>query len=287
MKLEKIKEKVMQILFLLCACVSILAVIMICRFIFVNGIPAMAEIGFKNFIFGTSWKPKQDIYGIFPMIVASIYVTAGAIIVGVPIGILTAVFMACYCPKGLYRFIKPMVNLLASVPSVIYGFFFLVFVVPIVQKITDTSGKGILTASILLGVMILPTIINTSEASIRAVPNSYFEGALALGTTKEIGIFKTVIPAAKSGILSGIILGIGRAVGETMAVVMVAGNQAVLPKSITSGVRTLTGNIVIEMAYASGLHRKALIATAVVLFVFILIINLCFSAITRKREGDN
>lgn len=286
MKSAKFKEKAMQVLFLLCACVSILAVIMICRFIFLNGIPAMAEIGFKDFIFGSTWKPKQNIYGIFPMIVASIYVTAGAIIVGVPIGILTAVFMACYCPKGIYRFIKPMVNLLASVPSVIYGFFFLVFVVPIVQKITDTSGKGILTASILLGVMILPTIINTSESSIRAVPNSYFEGALALGTTKEISIFKTVIPAAKSGILSGIILGIGRAVGETMAVVMVAGNQAVLPKSITSGVRTLTGNIVIEMAYASGLHRKALIATAVVLFVFILIINLCFSIITRKREGE-
>lgn len=284
---EKFKEKAMQVLFLLCACVSILAVIMICRFIFLNGIPAMAEIGFKDFIFGSTWKPKQNIYGIFPMIVASIYVTAGAIIVGVPIGILTAVFMACYCPKGIYRFIKPMVNLLASVPSVIYGFFFLVFVVPIVQKITDTSGKGILTASILLGVMILPTIINTSEASIRAVPDSYFEGALALGTTKEISIFKTVIPAAKSGILSGIILGIGRAVGETMAVVMVAGNQAALPKSITSGVRTLTGNIVIEMAYASGLHRKALIATAVVLFVFILIINLCFSAVTRKREGES
>ena len=287
MKSEKFKEKAMQVLFLLCACVSILAVIMICRFIFLNGIPAMAEIGFKDFIFGSTWKPKQNIYGIFPMIVASIYVTAGAIIVGVPIGVLTAVFMACYCPKGIYRFIKPMVNLLASVPSVIYGFFFLVFVVPIVQKITATSGKGILTASILLGVMILPTIINTSEASIRAVPDSYFEGALALGTTKEISIFKTVIPAAKSGILSGIILGIGRAVGETMAVVMVAGNQAALPKSITSGVRTLTGNIVIEMAYASGLHRKALIATAVVLFVFILIINLCFSAVTRKREGES
>lgn len=287
MKSEKFKEKAMQVLFLLCACVSILAVIMICRFIFLNGIPAMAEIGFKDFIFGSTWKPKQNIYGIFPMIVASIYVTAGAIIVGVPIGVLTAVFMACYCPKGIYRFIKPMVNLLASVPSVIYGFFFLVFVVPIVQRITNTSGKGILTASILLGVMILPTIINTSESSIRAVPNSYFEGALALGTTKEISIFKTVIPAAKSGILSGIILGIGRAVGETMAVVMVAGNQAVLPKSITSGVRTLTGNIVIEMAYASGLHRKALIATAVVLFVFILIINLCFSAVTRKREVES
>lgn len=275
----------MQLLFLICACISILAVIMICRFIFVNGIPAIAEIGFKNFIFGTSWKPRQELYGIFPMIVASIYVTAGAIIVGVPIGMMTAVFMAYYCPKSIYRFVKPLINLLASVPSIIYGFFFLVVVVPVMQRLTDTSGKGILTASVLLGVMILPTIINTSEASIRAVPSYYFDGALALGATKERGIFKTVIPAARSGILSGVILGIGRAIGETMAVVMIAGNQAVFPKSITSGVRTLTGNIVIEMAYASGLHRDALIATAAVLFVFILIINLCFSVLTRKKEG--
>lgn len=275
----------MQLLFLICACISILAVIMICRFIFVNGIPAIAELGFKNFIFGTSWKPRQELYGIFPMIVASIYVTAGAIIVGVPIGMMTAVFMAYYCPKSIYRFVKPLINLLASVPSIIYGFFFLVVVVPVMQRLTDTSGKGILTASVLLGVMILPTIINTSEASIRAVPSYYFDGALALGATKERGIFKTVIPAARSGILSGVILGIGRAIGETMAVVMIAGNQAVFPKSITSGVRTLTGNIVIEMAYASGLHRDALIATAAVLFVFILIINLCFSVLTRKKEG--
>ncbi len=275
----------MRIVFLLCACASVIAVLMICRFIFVNGIPAISEIGFENFIFGRVWKPKQEMFGIFPMIVASIYVTAGAIIVGVPIGIFTAVFMAYYCPKPLYKIVEPMVNLLASVPSIVYGFFCLVVIVPVIQKLTDTSGKGILTASILLGIMILPTIVNTAEASLRAVPNQYFDGALALGATKERCIFRVVIPAARSGILSGVILGIGRAIGETMAVVMIAGNQAILPESITSGVRTLTSNIVLEMGYASGLHRGALIGTAVVLFVFILIINLCFSIVTRKKEG--
>lgn len=271
---------------MMCACISIAAVISICVFIFKNGIPAINEIGFKNFIFGTSWKPKQNLYGIFPMIVSSVYVTAGAIIIGAPIGILTAVFLSCYCPKGVYKIVKPLINLLASVPSIIYGFFFLVAIVPIMQKLTGTSGKGMLTASILLGVMILPTIINTSEASINAVPKQYYEGALALGATKERSIFKTVLPAASSGVLSGVILGIGRAIGETMAVIMIIGNQPIMPKSIVSGVRTLTGNIVIEMAYASGLHRGALIGTAVVLFVFILITNLCFSAITRKKIAN-
>ncbi len=274
----------MQILFFVCACVSIFAVIMICKFIFANGIPAISKIGAENFIFGKVWKPKQELFGIFPMIVASIYVTAGAVVVGVPIGVLTAVFMASYCPKPLYKMIKPLINLLASVPSVIFGFFCLVVIVPLIQRLTDTSGKGILTASILLGIMILPTVVNTSEASIKAVPRQYYEGALALGATKERSIFKTVLPAAASGIVSGIILATGRAIGETMAVVMVAGNQPILPDSITSGVRTLTSNIVLEMGYASGLHRYALIATAVVLFVFILIINLCFSLVTRKGK---
>ncbi len=274
----------MKILFLLCACISILAVAVICIFIFANGVPTIGKIGFTDFIFGTHWRPNSGEFGIFPMIVASIYVTAGAIVIGVPIGILTAVFLACYCPKKIYKVIKPLINLLASIPSVVYGFFCLVVVVPIIQELTHTSGKGILTASILLGIMILPTIINTTESSIRAVPNMYFEGSLALGATKERSIFKTVIPAAKSGIMSGIILSIGRAIGETMAVVMVAGNQAIMPKSITSGVRTLTSNIVMEMAYAEGLHREALIATAVVLFVFILIINICFSIVIRKKD---
>lgn len=282
--MSNVKEVLMKILFLLCACISILAVAVICIFIFANGVPAIGKIGFTDFIFGTHWRPNSGEFGIFPMIVASIYVTAGAIVIGVPIGILTAVFLACYCPKKIYKVIKPLINLLASIPSVVYGFFCLVVVVPIIQELTHTSGKVILTASILLGIMILPTIINTTESSIRAVPNMYFEGSLALGATKERSIFKTVIPAAKSGIMSGIILSIGRAIGETMAVVMVAGNQAIMPKSITSGVRTLTSNIVMEMAYAEGLHREALIATAVVLFVFILIINICFSIVIRKKD---
>lgn len=274
----------MKTVFLLCACISIFAVVVICLFIFANGVPAVGEIGFFDFIFGTHWKPSSGEFGIFPMIVASVYVTGGAIIIGVPIGLLTAVFLAKYCPKKLYKVIKPLINLLASIPSIVYGFFCLVVVVPIIQELTNTSGKGILTASILLGIMILPTIINTSESSIRAVPDMYYEGALALGATKERSIFKTVIPAAKSGIMSGIILGIGRAIGETMAVVMIAGNTPIMPKGITSSVRTLTSNIVMEMAYSSGLHQKALIATAMVLFVFILIINICFSIIVRKKE---
>ena len=280
----KAKEIIMKIVFLLCACISIIAVIAICLFIFLNGVPAIGEIGIVKFIFGTHWKPASNEFGIFPMIVGSIYVTAGAIAIGVPIGLLTAVFLAKYCPQRIYKVIKPLINLLASVPSIIYGFFCLVVIVPVIQSITHTSGKGILTTSILLGVMILPTIINTAESSIRAVPDMYYEGALALGATKERSIFRTVIPAAKSGIMSGIILAVGRAIGETMAVVMVAGNQAVIPNSITSGVRTLTSNIVMAMGYAAGLHRGALIGTAVVLFVFILIINVCFSLVVRKKD---
>ena len=197
--MKKFFEIFMRILFLLCACLSVFAIIMICRFIFANAFPAIKEIGLLSFIFGNEWKPKQELSGIFPMIVGSIYVTVGAIVIGVPLGVFTAVFLTDYCPSGLYRAVKPMINLLASVPSIIYGFFFLVVVIPIMQKITNTSGKGVLTASILLGIMILPTIINTSEAAIKAVPKQYAEGALALGATKERSIFKTVLPAAKSG----------------------------------------------------------------------------------------
>ena len=274
----------MKIVFLICACISIAAVIMICVFMFANGVPAIKEIGFVKFLFGTEWRPGQGLYGIGPMIVGSIYVTAGAMVVGVPIGLLTAVFLAKYSSKKIYKIVKPMVNLMAGIPSIIFGFFGLVVIIPAIQSMFDTSGKGILAASLLLGTMILPTVINTSEAAIRAVPESYYEGALALGATKERSIFKTVIPAAKSGVMSGIILGMGRAIGETMAVVMVAGNQAILPDSILSGTRTLTSNIVLEMAYATGLQRRALIGTAVVLFVFILIINVCFSTLNRKKE---
>ena len=283
--MNKALEVLMKIVFLVCACISIAAVAMICIFIFASGVPAIQEIGPIKFLFGTSWKPGQELFGIGPMIIGSIYVTAGAMAIGVPIGILTAVFLARYCPKGLYKIIKPMVNLMAGIPSIIYGFFGMVVIIPIIQNMFGTFGKGILTASILLGMMILPTIINTAEAAIVAVPEIYYEGALALGATKERSIFKTVIPAAKSGVMSGVILGMGRAIGETMAVVMVCGNQAIIPDSILSGARTLTSNIVLEMAYASGLHRDALIGTAVVLFVFILIINLCFSALNRRSKA--
>lgn len=277
------REVIMKIVFLLCACVSIVAVIAICVFMFANGFPAIAEIGPANFLLGTEWRPGQNLFGIFPMIIGSIYVTAGAIIVGVPIGILCAVFLAFYCPKKLYSLLKPAVDLLAGIPSIVYGFFGLVVIVPVIQQVFSTGGKGILTASILLGIMILPTIIGVTESSLRAVPESYYEGSLALGATKERTIFRSVMVAAKSGVMSGVILGIGRAIGETMAVIMVAGNQAAIPDSILKGVRTLTANIVLEMAYAADLHRDALIATAVVLFVFILIINICFSLVKRRN----
>lgn len=282
--MKKFSEVSMKALFLICASVSIIATALICIFLFANGIPAIGEIGVFDFLLGMKWKPSSDIYGIFPMIIGSIYVTAGAIIVGVPIGILCAVYMARFCPKKLYSVLKPAIDLMAGIPSIIYGFFGLVVIVPIVQKIADTGGKGVFTASILLGIMILPTIINVSEASIRAVPQSYYEGALALGGTHEQSVFFAVLPGASSGIFSSIILGVGRAIGETMAVVMVAGNQPVIPSGIFAGVRTMTANIVIEMGYAADLHLDALIATGVVLFVFILIINICFSLFKRSSN---
>ncbi len=278
------KENVMKWVFLLAATLSILAVALICVFLFANGVPAIGEIGAFDFLLGQKWKPGNNIFGIFPMIVGSVYVTAGAIIVGVPLGILCAVFLAWFCPKKLYKVIKPAVELLAGIPSIVYGFFGLVVLVPIMQNLFGGSGKGVLTASILLGIMILPTIIGVSESSLRAVPKSYYEGSLGLGATHERSIFFAVLPAAKQGILAGVILGVGRAIGETMAVVMVAGNQPVVPGSIFSGVRTMTANIVMEMGYAADLHREALLATAVVLFVFILIINLSFSMLKRRAD---
>ena len=282
--MQKAKEHIMHALFLICACVSILAVVLICVYLFATGVPAMSEIGFTDFLFGQKWKPSSGYYGIFPMIIGSILVTGIAVIIGVPIGILCAVFMSHYCPAVLYRFVKPAVNLLAGIPSIVYGFFGLMVIVPIMKSIFGGSGKSLLTAGILLGIMILPTVIKTTEASLNAVPKSYYEGALALGATHERSVFFASLPAAKSGILAAIILGVGRAIGETMAVILVAGNQTILPESITSGVRTMTSNIVIEMGYATGLHRDALIATAVVLFVFILIINLCFSVLKRRKD---
>ena len=291
------KETVMQWVFTVCACVSILAVALICVFLFANGIPTIAEIGPLQFLLGTNWKPGNDLYGILPMILGSIYVTAGAIIVGVPVGLLTAVYMSRFASNKVNKVLLPAVQLLAGIPSVVYGFFGMVVLVPAIQAVLKTdfvrkviginNGKGmsLFTASLLLGIMILPTIITVSKTSLDAVPESYYEGSLALGATHERSVFFTVLPAAKSGVMSAVILGIGRAIGETMAVVMVAGNQTWMPQGLFQGLRTMTSNIVIEMGYAAGLHREALIATGVVLFVFILIINLCFSLVKGAEKN--
>ncbi|MFQ7241724.1 phosphate ABC transporter permease subunit PstC [Agathobaculum sp.] len=288
---KNLRENIMHGVFLVCALASILAVALICVFLFANGLPAMREIGFLNFLTGTSWRPGNDIYGILPMIVGSIYITAGAIVIGVPIGLLTAIFMAFYCPKRIYGILKPCTELLAGIPSIVYGFFGMVVIAPTVLDIAKffgadiSSGATILSAAILLGIMILPTIIGVSEAALRAVPNAYYEGAVAMGATHERAVFSVMLPAAKSGVLAGIVLGIGRAIGETMAVIMVAGNQPRLTANLLEGIRTMTANIVIEMGYATGLHREALIATGVVLFVFILLINLCFSVLKRRKDA--
>lgn len=285
MAVKKYNEQVMKFIFALSATVSVAAVIIICAFLLYKGVPAIHEIGVINFFAGKVWKPTEGEFGIFPMIVGSIYVTAGAVILGVPVSLLCAVFMAKFCSDKLYKIFKPAIELLAGIPSIVYGFFGLMVIVPVMQRITGGSGKGIITASVLLAIMILPTVINVAEASLRAVPDSYYEGSLALGATHEKSVFFTVVPAAKSGIMAGVILGIGRAIGETMAVVMVAGNQAAVPQSLMSGVRTMTANIVLEMGYAGeGLHRNALIATAIVLFVFILIINLSFSFLSGRDK---
>ncbi len=282
---QKLSERVMRIIFLIAACFSILAVALICVFLFANGIPTMLKIGLPDFLFGTTWKPSNNIYGILPFILGSIFVTAGSILIGVPIAMLTAIFLAFYCPKRIYSPLKSMINLLAGIPSVVYGFFGMVWIVPTMKALTGKSGSTMLTACILLGIMILPTVIGVMEPAILAVPDAYYEGSLALGATHERSVFCVVIPAAKSGVIAGIVLGIGRSIGETMAVIMVAGNQTWMPQGLLKGVRTMTANIVIEMGYASGLHRQALIATGVVLFIFILIINLSVSLLRRRAAS--
>lgn len=280
-------EGFMKGIFILSALMSIVSIILICIFIFAGGVPFIAEYGVKEFLLGTQWKPsnKPASYGILPMILGSVYVTMGAMVLGVPIGILTATYLAKFCNTKLYKILKPCVNLMSGIPSIVYGFFALTLIVPIMKGIFGGNGMSIATASVLLGIMILPTIIGMSEASVRAVPQSYYEGSVALGATHERTIMSVILPAARSGILSSVILGVGRAIGETMAVILVAGNQPRMPKGIFKGARTLTTNIVMEMAYAADAHREALIATAVVLFIFILIINGLFLIV--KRRGAN
>lgn len=282
--LKCFRESLAAGLFAAAACICVLAVVLICAFLLANGIPGMVRIGVFDFLTGTRWKPGNNLYGIMPMILGSLYVTAGALLVGVPAGILTALFMSRFASRRMLKFMKPAVSLLAGIPSVVFGFFGLVVIVPLIRELFGGSGSSLLAACVLLGMMILPTIITVSESALNAVPQSYYEGALALGATHERAVFRVVLPAAKSGVAASVILGIGRAIGEAMAVMMVAGNWPVIPDSLLKGVRTLTSNIVMEMGYAADLHREALIATAVVLFVFILSINLLLS-ILKRRAG--
>ena len=283
-----IKEGIAKALFVAAAGISVLAVALICVFLFANGVPALAQIGLPEFLFGTTWRPANDIYGIFPMIVGSIYVTAGAMVVGVPTGLLCAIFLSRFASGKIAAVLTPGVELLAGIPSVVYGFFGLVILVPFVRANTpdNVTGNGLslLAASVLLGIMILPTIITVAQSALDAVPKKYYEGSLALGADHERSVFRVIVPAATSGIMASIVLGVGRAIGETMAVIMVAGNQALIPESIFSGVRTMTANIVLEMGYAADLHRGALVATGVVLFVFILLITMLFNVIKKRGE---
>lgn len=283
---RRFREQAARAGFLLCACAAIAAAALICVFLFANGIPALKRIGLWDFLSGQTWKPSQDVYGVLPMILGSLYVTAGALIIGVPTGILTAVCLTWFCPKRLQGALRHACNMLAGIPSVVYGFFGLTAIVPAVRSIFGGSGQSMLAASLVLGIMILPTIVGVSESAMRAVPASHLEGALALGASRERAVFTAALPAARSGVFSSVVLALGRAVGETTAVIMVAGNQPVMPSGLADGLRTLTANIAVELSYAADLHYDALIATGLVLFVLVLIINFAFSlAKGHKNES--
>ena len=281
--MKAFKEKFAKVIFICAACISILAVALICVFLFANGLPGMIKIGVLDFLTGTKWKPGNDIYGILPMILGSVYVTGGALLIGVPAGLLTAIFMSRFASLRMVKIMKPAISLLAGIPSVVYGFFGLVVIVPLVRQLFGGSGSSLLAACLLLGMMILPTIISVSEAALNAVPASYYEGALALGATHERAVFSVVLPAAKSGVMAGIILGIGRAIGEAMAVMMVAGNAANMP-SLFQSVRFLTTAVASEMSYSAGLQREALFSIALVLFLFIMLINATLNLLLKGNK---
>lgn len=281
-------ENVSKGVFLASALIAVIILLIIIGFVFYKGLTPFIFKGysFKNFFFGTKWMPSSDIYGAMPMLFASIAGTFGSLLVGVPIGILTAIFIAEVAPKRIGKFISTSVELLAGIPSVLYGIFGLTIIVPWVMNTFNVAkGQSLLAIIIVLSIMMLPTIVTVSETAIRAVPKSYKEGSLALGASHIETIFKVVVPAAKSGILAAVVLGIGRAIGETMAIMLVAGNSAIMPTSIMDSVRPLTTNIALEMGYAFGTHQEMLFATGVILFLFILLLNLVLSKLSSK-EGN-
>jgi len=281
--MKKFKESLSGRIFFALALSTISALVLITVFIFVEGMPLINEVGLFSFIFGMNWSPAQGQFGIFPMIVGTVSVTLGAALIGIPVGICCSIFMSEFAPAKMRNIFRPAIQLLAGIPSVVYGFWGMIFIVPAISSNLGGLGMSILAGSIILGIMILPTIISISEVSILALPRTYKEGALALGMTHWQTICKVQLPAAKSGIVAGVILGIGRAVGETMVVIMVLGNAVAMPESILDSVRTLTTNIGLEMSYASGNHQQALFATGIVLFVIIMLLNITAQYITRKK----
>ena len=285
-KSKYIIEDVTKFIFFISAMLAVISLLLIIGFVFYKGLNPFISKGFsfKDFLLGTKWVPSSENFGIAPMIVASILATLGALIIGIPIGILTAVFIAEIAPKKIGKVISTAVELLAGIPSVLYGVFGLSIIVPWIQNtFNQPKGQSLLAVMIVLAIMMLPTIVTVSETSIRAVPKSYKEGSLALGTSHIETTFKVVVPAAKSGILAGVVLGVGRAIGETMAIILVAGNSPIIPTSVFSGVRPLTTNIALEMGYAYGTHQEMLFATGVVLFIFILLLNLLLSKLSNKE----
>ncbi len=277
------REKLLSLAFFLIALSTLSALAVITLFIFIEGVPVIGKVGFFNFIFGMKWAPSLGYFGIFPMIVGTVLVTLGAAVIGVPVALACSIFLTEFAPKRVRTFVRPAIQLLAGIPSVVYGFWGLTFIVPLIRTYLGGPGLSILAGSIILAIMILPTIISISEVSLLSLPSLYKQGSLALGATHWQTIHSVLIPAAKSGIMAAIILGIGRAIGETMAVIMVLGNAVAMPGSILDPARTLTTNIGIEMGYASGDHQQALFATGIVLLVIIMILNSAAQYIVRKR----
>jgi len=294
----KAKEKVYEKILLISAFISVITVILIGGFIFTEGLPIIKKVGLIDFLLGKEWYPTKGVFGILPMIIGTFAVTFGALILGVPLGVATAIFLAEFAPPRVSKFIRPAVELLAGIPSVVYGLFGMVIVNELLMHIERTfladilkteyqRGYSVLSASIILAIMILPTVINISEDAIRSVPQEYKEASLALGATDWQTIYKVTIPAASSGIIAAVVLGMGRALGETMAVIMVAGNTVAIPDSIFAPVRTLTGNIAIEMGYAAGDHVKALFATGIVLFLIIMLLNAVASFLGKRGVSQS
>ncbi len=278
----KTYERIIQLVLFFCAVIAILGVLLISYFIIKEGAPIITKVGLMAFLTGKQWSPLQGIYGIYPMIIGSLLATVGALLLGVPVGIGCAVFLAELAKPRVAGIIRPGIELLAGIPSVVYGLYGLVVIVPFIRKTFQNQGFSVLAGSIILAIMILPTIINISESAIRSVPKDYKEASLSMGSSHWQAIFKVIVPAARSGIIAAVILGMGRAIGETMAVIMITGNSTLIPESILSPIRTLTGNIGIEMGYASGEHQKALFATGIVLFAFIMLLNTVANMIPKK-----